>query len=128
MSSILDAAKQRAAKQAADLAASIEATAKQNAEMAASLGGISTGMASSSDLTTLVNSSAPAAETKVEYPVGPQGSYKAVRLERFFKANGTRILPVEGYYIPADEEEEKILSHFATQWDMVELVPYETAP
>lgn len=126
MSALLDAAKARAAKQAAELAASLAAAATVNAAMADSLGGVSTGMASSADLTQMVNSSIPLpTEAEPEYPVGPQGSYKSLNLKRFFKASGSKVAPVEGYFIPADGEESAILAHFATQWGMVELVPAE---
>lgn len=122
MSALLDAAKARAAKQAEALAASIAATATVNAAMADSLGGVSTGMASSADLTQLVNTTIPIVETEPEFPVGPVGSFKALNLKRFFKSTGAKVVPVEGYFIPADEEELKELQHFATQWGMVEEV------
>ena len=123
MSALLDAAKARAAKQAEALAASLAATATINAAMTDSLGGISTGMASTTDLTQLVNASPMVVEpTAPEYPVGPVGSFKALNLKRFFKASGAKVAPVDGYYVPSDEEELKELKHFTTQWGMVEEV------
>lgn len=53
---------------------------------------------------------------------GPPGSYRALRLQRFFKYDGTKVEPnAEGFYIPKDEEERAELEHFAKQWGMVEL-------
>ena len=64
-------------------------------------------------------------------PVGPPGSYRACRLQRFFKASGAKVEPnAEGFFIPADAEEAAILAHFATNgWDMVEFQdPAASAP
>lgn len=51
---------------------------------------------------------------------GPAGSYRPRRLQRFFKGDGTLVLPVDGFFVPQDQEEYDMLEHYATQWDMVE--------
>lgn len=122
---ILEAAKQRAKEKAEAALAEAAETARINSIMQ---GSMSTGIASSTDLSSLVNvTEAASTEVQEEYPVGPQGSYKALNLKRFHTANGSCVQPVDGYFIPGNEEEHKILVHFSTQWGMVEMVPYETA-
>jgi hypothetical protein len=56
-------------------------------------------------------------EKKPEAPTSSdQIKYKALRLKRYAKKNGTVVLPdAEGFYTPADAEEENILTYFAAQ-------------
>lgn len=66
---------------------------------------------------------AAAPEPEVKQP-GPPGSYRSVRLERFFKASGMRVEPnADGFFIPADAEEASILAHYAVNG--YELVEYQ---
>lgn len=60
----------------------------------------------------------PAAEPQKP---GPAGSYRPLRLTKFYKADGTTVLPIDGFFVAKDEEEEEMLKHYLTQWDMVEL-------
>ena len=52
---------------------------------------------------------------------GPKGSFRAIRLKRFFTPEGVKIEPnAAGFYIPANEWEQKELEHFASQYELVE--------
>ena len=63
----------------------------------------------------------PTAESVEPLPPGPPGSYRALRLQRFFKSSGQKVEPnAEGFFIPADEEERAQLEHHAKTYDMVE--------
>ena len=57
----------------------------------------------------------PAAEPQKP---GPAGSYRPLRLTKFYKAEATNANDEED---EEDEEEEEMLKHYLTQWDMVEL-------
>lgn len=60
-------------------------------------------------------------EAKPEPVKGPPGSYRSLRLERFFLSNGQKVVPnADGFFIPETDEEKTQLQHFATQWGMVE--------
>jgi len=52
---------------------------------------------------------------------GPAGSFRAVRLQRFFKGDGTKVVPNDdGFFIPQDQEEFDNLYHFSKQFGQVE--------
>lgn len=52
---------------------------------------------------------------------GPPGSFRAVRLQRFFAPDGTKIVPnEEGFFIPQNQWEFDELHNFANQFGMVE--------
>ena len=61
-------------------------------------------------------------EEKKEQPAAkaPKGGYKALRLQRFVKGNGSTILPVDGYFVPEDQEEYDMLEHYALNEALVE--------
>lgn len=71
----------------------------------------------------------PAEAPEQPLPKGPPGSYRALRLQRFFVSSGRCVLPnADGFFVPIDEEEKKELEHFATQYGMVEYQPEDQAP
>lgn len=63
-------------------------------------------------------------EAEPELPSGPPGSYRALRLQRFFRKDGSTCEPVDGFFVPETEEEDNELKHFAKQWGMVEYQPF----
>lgn len=52
----------------------------------------------------------------------PVGGYKALRLQRFMKANGEVVLPINGYFVPKDQEEFDMLEYYAKN-DMLVKAP-----
>lgn len=45
----------------------------------------------------------------------PEGAYGAKRLRQFYLADGTKVSPVDGGYIPQSEEEEQMLEYYASK-------------
>lgn len=57
----------------------------------------------------------------MEVKKGPPGSYRAIRLKRYFDPNGNKIEPnADGFYIPVNDWERSELEHFAKGYELVE--------
>lgn len=56
-------------------------------------------------------------------PKAPKGSYRALRSQYLIMKDGKKVLPTDGYYVPANDEQKEMLKYYAElDTGLVELV------